>query len=558
MPPLAAIAPASEVSSAEDSSVSVRRTIRQSGSLSQSRRCIQARVSTLRIALAADGSVGSSPGMRARWLRCCQLGATSGPMRMPSTMPTAAPSGRAAAEQEASRRRRRRGSPRGPRRRRPARVDARVVSGRLHRRHVEEVELQVREAHAHQRGREAQQVARDVLAGRVERVDPALARPVRMHEAAERAAVAVRSSQSGCASNEPALGHHAERREPDARRGSPRSRMSWPPAARGRAESARSSRASRRSRAGSRRRAARGRSGSRRVPWRAPRDCGAGRPRSPGRRTGTSCTSPPGTGCVVRAPAARAELFRERFEQAVRIVGERDEHPLQLEPSPGLERRLEARLDLDQHVVSVAAQVDDAGREPALEQAGEAAHRARPLATDTRSDSCQPAPVGRRRAERHGAFRAATGPTGRRARPPSSSARPALKDQDCQPWRRKRRSAAGRRPSGSPARRNRVDRRGGAVGDDAIEARALVGRVERERDREGAEALDARRERALDPVQRADRARRRYARGDGVGRVAEAEANAAPRGPRARVWRERERETWRRMIATRARIPGRR
>ena len=120
MPPLAAIAPASEVSSADDSFVSVRRTIRQSGSLSQSRRCIQARVSTLRIALAADGRVGSSPGMRAR-SSMLQLGATSGPMRMPSTMPTAAPSGQPQPSRKVS-------SPApsriaaSPRRRRPARV----------------------------------------------------------------------------------------------------------------------------------------------------------------------------------------------------------------------------------------------------------------------------------------------------------------------------------------------------------------------------------------------------------------------------------------------------
>ena len=67
-----------------------------------------------------------------------------------------------------------------------------------------------------------------------------------------------------------------------------------------------------------------------------------------------------------------------------------------------------------------------------------------------------------------------------------------------------------------------LDRAASAIAHDAIEARSVVGRVERNRHGEGAEPLHSRRERPLDKVQRADRSVVATLQ-RGVGRVTQAE-----------------------------------
>ena len=81
------------------------RSIRQSGSLSQRRRCRNERLSVLRQAFTVAGSPPVWPGGR-YWSACgCHHGATSAPMRIPSTTPM---HGRSARRSRGGTRRRRR------------------------------------------------------------------------------------------------------------------------------------------------------------------------------------------------------------------------------------------------------------------------------------------------------------------------------------------------------------------------------------------------------------------------------------------------------------------
>jgi len=92
MPPVMAMLVARLWISPEVSAVSRVRAIRQSGSSSQSRLCIHARLRMLRSALWVEGSAGSMPGITSGESTPHE-GATSGPIRIPSTSPTAGPRG---------------------------------------------------------------------------------------------------------------------------------------------------------------------------------------------------------------------------------------------------------------------------------------------------------------------------------------------------------------------------------------------------------------------------------------------------------------------------------
>ena len=100
MPPVAAIAAARLRTSSGESCVSRRRAIRQSGSFEPEPPVHPgARVACCGSRSASTAASASMPGIgRAGSAR--QLGATSGPMRMPSTTPTAGAERAAAAEQE--------------------------------------------------------------------------------------------------------------------------------------------------------------------------------------------------------------------------------------------------------------------------------------------------------------------------------------------------------------------------------------------------------------------------------------------------------------------------
>ncbi len=201
---------------------------------------------------------------------------------------------------------------------------------------------------------------------------------------------------------------------------------------------------------------------------------------------------------------ARAELVGEGFEQAVRLVAERDAHALELEPRPGLERCLEPRLDFDLDVFAMAAQVHDAGGEAALEQTREA--RAARAARHRDEVRLVPAhAIGRRRpdAVMHAAQPGAGGERGlarvvERAARAERPGLPAVAEEA--------QLGAGADPAEAQHDGFEVDRCSRPIGDHAIEARGLVRRVERDSDREGPEHLHARRERAFDPEQRAERA----------------------------------------------------
>ena len=238
-------------------------------------------------------------------------------------------------------------------------------------------------------------MAGDVRVRRVERVDPAFPRPVRMHEPAERAAFASQQPV-GVRREEPALRHHAERREPDA------------------GAEARTANVLGERREPARKALVRLEPVSDRALVAVVElhevdrelDARLGERFEIAEQVGLAHLAeelvPAAPARLERAGGARArtcaELFRERLEQPVRIVAQRDEHPLQLEPRPRLERRLDARLDLDEHVVSVAAQVHDSGGDSALEQTGEAAP-ARPARHRHQIRLVPARAVGRRRAD---------------------------------------------------------------------------------------------------------------------------------------------------------------
>ena len=213
MPPVTAIDAASARTSSRVRLDCFERAIRQSGSFSQKRRCWKARASVLRSALRPDGSVASRPAMRGP--STCQYGAMSGPMRMPSTRPTAGPSGQPQPSTNASSPAPARTASR-PRRSRAARVTRGSCALRAQRLRVEEVDLLIGETHLDQRAEDVLEVRDDLGARRVEHEDPAVLRPDAVMEAAQ-IAVAVGSAQQPLAVRlvEAALGHDAEGRRPE-------------------------------------------------------------------------------------------------------------------------------------------------------------------------------------------------------------------------------------------------------------------------------------------------------------------------------------------------------
>ena len=212
----------------------------------------------------ADGVLGRQAvqvALRAAAGRLLQKGATSGPMRMASTMPMAGPSGQPQPSRNASSPAPSRMASR-PRRKAAARV-ARIVALAGQRRGEQEVELEHAVAPvARQRAEGGVQPVERRGMGGVERVAVAPAAPQRVPQREARPAVAVLDEPVRMLGEQPRAPARDERRRPDAGveaggRGSAR------PATACRAETSRWLSASRRSRLDSRRRPARSRTEAR-------------------------------------------------------------------------------------------------------------------------------------------------------------------------------------------------------------------------------------------------------------------------------------------------------
>ena len=287
MPPVAAIAIASVRASSSESCVSRARAIRQSGSFSHRRRCIQARASTLRTAARVEGSVSSIPGIRTAG-SARQLGRDVGPDPHAVHDAHRRAEGTAAAEQEgplagAGAHRVEPGA-------QPLRAAEPGIEGvGLQGGGVEEVELQVVEAQRPQLAEDGLEMRAHLGPARVEHVDGGVAAPGRMQQPAQPALSAAQQPLA-VLREETALRDDAEGRGPDPRDESGRADLR-----RERRQAARKPRVRLQPIADRALVAVvdldRRRRGSPSAPPPAPRGCAARRPRSRRGRSGTSCTS---------------------------------------------------------------------------------------------------------------------------------------------------------------------------------------------------------------------------------------------------------------------------
>ena len=314
--------------------------MRQSGSLSQRRRCRNERLSVLRHAFTVAGSPPVCPGGR-YWsaLRVPprrHVGADAHAVDDADGGPSGAPQpeeervvARAAADGVEAR-----SHPLG---RRAARVGVAAVD----RRRVGEVELQVGEA---RRRRGTGRPTRGARAPRAAWCRGCARRRPTRRSPSRRAGCRCRGGGRASRGGLPATAESVPRGTARSRcRGCAPRRRSTPPARRAGTGTCRSCRASRRWRPGSRRRAGTRRRASRRP---APGSI-AGRLRSRRGSSGTRSTSPPGTAPPCARAGRAAELGRPRLEERGRIafaVGER--HRVQLAPLARLEHgAAEERLD---------------------------------------------------------------------------------------------------------------------------------------------------------------------------------------------------------------------